>query len=168
MRRLALIIGVVALTLPGVAGALRAGPGDGTLAVDNAKGSIQLRVKGGIIGRFDQGGTIDVYDPIAGDGAAPVIKGCEFKEQVGPRHWECSSSQAEVRFRLIGGLYKVTIEANGIDLSIVGRGSAVLDGSGFDDQTGRYSVNGGSYQPFPHISTKLSVSTPAQATVGSK
>jgi hypothetical protein len=168
MRRLALIIGVLALTLPAAAGALKAGPGDGTLVVDNAQGSIQLRVRGGIIGRFDQGGTVEVYDPVAGDGAAPVIKGCEFKDQIGPRRWECSSSQAEVRFRLIGGYFRVTIEANGVDLSVAGRGTATLDGSGFDDQPGRYSLNGGTYQPFPHAAAKLVVGTPSAGTLGWK
>jgi hypothetical protein len=168
MRRLVVIAGVLALALPGVAGALKSGPGDGTLVVDNAKGSIQLRVRGGIIGRFDQGGTLDVYDPIAGDGAPPVIKGCEVKDTLGPRHWVCQSAFSEVRFRLIGGLFRVTIEANGIDLSVVGRGTAVLDGSGFDDQGGRFALNGGPYQSFPRSSKPVVVGTPMPATVGSK
>jgi hypothetical protein len=166
MRRLALIIGVLALTLPPVAGALMRGPGDGTLVVDNAQGTIVLRVRGGIIGRFDQG-TIDVTDVVDGDGPPPVIRRCEAKDLIGPRRTLCSS-ETEVRFRLLGGLYRVRIEAIGLDLSVVGRGTAVLDGSLYTDQTGRYALNGGNYQSFPHTRTQLSLGTPLPATLGSK
>ncbi len=163
MRRLALAIGVLALALPAVAGALRAGPGDGTLAVDNARGTVVLRVRGGIIGQFDQGGTIEVYDPVLGDGAAPVLRGClEAKNgKLDANHWECSSSGADVRFRLIGGWYRVTISAQGIDLSVAGRGTAVLDGSDYaDDQSGKYALNGGSYKAFPAVRTQVFVGAP--------
>jgi hypothetical protein len=167
MRRLVFItIAVLALALPAVAGALKRGPGDGTLVVDNAQGTVVLRVKGGIIGRFDAG-TIDVIDVVGGDGPAPVLRRCEDKEIISPRRQLCSSS-TEVRFRLIGGLYRVRIDAIGIDLSVVGRGSVALDGSGFADQSGRYSVNGASYQAFPHARTNFLLATPAVATLGSK
>jgi hypothetical protein len=169
MRRLALIIGVLALTLPAAAGALKSGPGDGTLAVSNAQGSVALRARGGIIGQFDQGGSIEVYDPILGDSAPPVLKGCdEPRPKIDAKHWECSSTGAQVRFRLIGGLYRVRIDALGIDLSVAGRGVAILDGSEFSEQTGNYALNGGPYKPFPNARTQVVIGTALPATVGSK
>lgn len=163
MRRLLLVIGVVALALPAAAGALMGGPGDGTLVVDNANGVVNLFVRGGIIGRFDQG-TIVVTDPIEGDGPAPVVRGCDQKVKLGPKRTECSG-QGEVRFRLIGGLYRVHIESIGIDLSVVGKGGGLLDGSGFADQSGRYSLNGGPYQAMPHVPTRFTLGLPQPATL---
>ena len=165
MRRLAVILGVLALALPAAAGALLGGSGDGTLVVDNANSVVQLRVRGGIIGHFDQG-TIEVVDPIEGDGPGPVVKQCHDIAP-GPKRIRCTSS--DVRFRLIGGLFRVRIEAVGIDLSVVGRGAAVLDASTFGDpQTGRYALNGGPYQPIPRVSTVFTLGAPLTATLGSK
>jgi hypothetical protein len=167
MRRLVLIIGVLALTLPAVAGALSRGPGDrGTLVVDNAQGVVELRVRGGIIGRFDSG-TIEVTDFDGNVGPAPVLNGCQDLLRLGPRRTECGSLN-EVRFKLIGGFYRVRITGIGMDVSVNGRGSVLLDGTGYMDQSGRYSFNGGSYRSFPHVPTKLFLGTPAPATLGSK
>ena len=125
MRRLALIIGALALTVPPIAAAFTRGPGDGTLVVSNANGVVQLRVTGGIIGRFDGPGSIEVLDPVGNDGPAPVVRPCQDVAP-GPKRFSCSS-ETEVRFRLIGGAFRVRIEAIGLDLSVVGHGTAVLD-----------------------------------------
>jgi hypothetical protein len=168
MRRLALTLGVLALLLPAAAGAVKRGPGDGTLVVDNANGLIILNVKGGIIGRVDYG-TIVVGDPVEGDGQAPVVKGWQERVRLpGPNRWQYTCEQCEIRFRLIGGLYRVRIDAIGIDLSIVGKGTAVLDGTGYADQSGRYSLNGAGYQSFPHTRTQFTLGSPQPATLGSK
>ena len=166
MHRLVVLIGLfVVLALPAGAGALQRGPGDGTLVVDNSQGSILLRVRGGIIGRFDSG-SIDVTTVVEGDGPAPVVKNCG---DVAPaRKRIVCASETEVRFRLIGGLYRVKIDAIGVDLSVVGRGSAILDGSLFTDQVGRYALNGGPYQSFPHARTQLFLGWTPLATLGSK
>ena len=63
----------------------------------------------------------------------------------------------DIRFRLIGGAYRVTVQGFGMDISAVGRGSATLDGSGFSDQPGRYQINGGPWQPMPDGSTTLTL-----------
>jgi hypothetical protein len=167
MRRfLVLFVGVCMLALPAGAGALKRAPGDGTLVVDNAQGVIVLHTRGGIIGRFDQG-TIEVTDPVEGDGLPPVVRGYQQARQVGPRRIQYSG-EGDVRFRLIGGLYHVRIAAIGVDVSAVGRGSAVLDGSGFADQTGRYSLNGGPLQAMPHVPTHITLGTPSPGPPGQK
>lgn len=167
MHRLLVAIGVLGLALPAAAGALARGPGDGTLVVDNANGVVNLSIRGGIIGRFDQG-TIVVTDPIEGDGPPPVLNGCEFKVRLTPKRTECDSSGSEVRFRLIGGFFRAHIDAIGVDVSVVGRGFAELDGSGYTPQPGRYSLNGGAYRPMPKLATPLTLGSPPLATLGAK
>lgn len=155
MRRLVVLIGVLSLALPAGAGALLRGPGDGSLVVENAQGVVTLTMRGGIIGRFDQG-TLEVFNPIANDGAAPVVRGYQQVRDLGP-HRKQYSGEGDVRFRLIGGAYRVRITAIGLDVSAVGRGSAILDGTGFTDQPGRFSLNGGPFQEMPSTATRFTL-----------
>ena len=153
MRRLVLILLVFGLAVPAAAWAVRELPGDGTVVVDNARGMVTVRARGGIIGRFDSGRLV-VEDPVEGDGR-PFVYGAERIRELGP-HTTLYIGE-DVRFRLIGGAYRVTVYAVGIDVSAVGRGSVVLDGTGFAEQPGRYQINGGSWQPMPDASTSLTL-----------
>jgi hypothetical protein len=154
MRRFLPILLVLALALPAAAWALKALPGDGSLVVDNARGVVIVRAKGGIIGRFDSGRLI-VEDPIEGDGSGPIVYGADRIRELGPKSTLYIGE--DVRFRLIGGLYRVQIQAIGVDVSAVGRGTVVLDGSGFTEQPGRFSINGGSFQPMPNAATRYTL-----------
>ena len=55
---------------------------------------------------------------------------------------------------MIGGLFRVQVNATGIDVSAVGRGhrrsSTAL---GFTDFPGRYSIDGGPFHPVPGRAT---------------
>ena len=153
MRRLVVLIGVLTLALPAGAGAIQRGPGDGSLVVENAQGVVTLAVRGGIIGRFDQG-TIEIFDPVVGDGSGPIVRGYQKVRELGPRRTQYSG-EGDVRFRLIGGSYRVTISAIGLDVSAVGKGAAVLDGTGFADQPGRYSLNGDAFKALPGVATRF-------------
>ena len=53
-----------------------------------------------------------------------------------------------MRFRLIGGAFKVTVIGRGVNLSVVGRGRVTLKGEGTLDD-GSYSVNGADYLLVP-------------------
>ena len=55
-----------------------------------------------------------------------------------------------------------------MDVSAVGRGTVVLDGTGFTDLPGRFSINGGPFQPMPGTPTTLSrsASRRPRATIG--
>src|ERR671930_651498 len=97
MRRLLVLILLVVLGLPAAAVAFLDSSGDGTLVVDNAKGVVFLNLRGGVIGRFDQG-TIDVTDPVEGDGPAPVVRDYQQIRRLGPRRFLYSGEN--VRFRL--------------------------------------------------------------------
>jgi hypothetical protein len=144
MRRMLLILLAVSLAVPATALAMRTLPGDGTLVVDNGRGLVVVKARGGIIGRFDSG-VLTVEDPIEG-GKGPIVWGAErIRDLMGRTQY----SGDDIRFRLIGGAYRVRIQAVGIDVSAVGRGSVVLDATGFTDFPGRFQINGGPFQPLP-------------------
>jgi hypothetical protein len=146
MRRLVLIVLAIGLGLPAGASAVQELPGDGSLVVDNARGLVTVRARGGIIGRFDSGRLV-IEDPIEGDGSGPIVYGADRIRDLGPKTTLYIGE--DVRFRLIGGAYRVSINAYGMDLSAVGRGTALLDGSGFTEQPGRFQINGGTSQEKP-------------------
>jgi hypothetical protein len=158
MRRLLLTMLAIGLGLPAGASAVQELPGDGSLVVDNARGLVTLRARGGIIGRFDSGRLVmeDLYD---GDGSGPIVYGADRVRELGPRMTLYIGE--DIRFRLIGGAYRVSVNAYGMDISAVGRGTAVLDGSGFAEQPGRFQVNGGSWQPMPDDATRYTLGSPS-------
>ena len=65
----------------------------------------------------------------------PIVYGAERIRDLGNGTARCTCGE-DVRFRMIGGLYRVTIQAVGIDVSAVGRGTVVLDATGFTDLPG--------------------------------
>ncbi len=154
MRRLVLMLLASCLLIPAGAVAVQQLPGDGTLAVDNARGLVTVRARGGIIGRFDSG-RITIDDPIEGDGSLPRVYGADRIIELSPTTKLYKGE--DVRFRLIGGTYRVTIQGWGMDISAVGRGTVLLDGSGFSEQPGRFSINGDDYQAMPDTPTKYTL-----------
>ena len=154
MRRLLLILLVIGLAAPAGALALKELPGDGSLVVDNARGLVTIRARGGLIGRYDSGRMV-IDDPFEGDGSGPIVYGADRIRELGPRTTLYIGE--DVRFRLIGGAYRVTVNATGMDISAVGRGSVTLDGSGFAEQPGRFQINGGSWQSMPDDATRLTL-----------
>jgi hypothetical protein len=161
MRRLLLIVLAIGLGLPAGASAVQDLPGDGSLVVDNARGLVTVRARGGIIGRFDSGRLVmeDLYD---GDGSGPIVYGADRVRELGPRTTLYIGE--DIRFRLIGGAYRVSVNAYGMDISVVGRGTAMLDGSGFAEQPGRFQVNGGAWQPMPDDATRYTLGVSSQQT----
>jgi hypothetical protein len=161
MRRLVLIVLAIGLGLPAGASAVQELPGDGSLVVDNARGLVTVRARGGIIGRFDSGRLV-IEDPIEGDGSGPIVYGADRVRDLGPKTTLYIGE--DIRFRLIGGAYRVSINAYGMDLSAVGRGTALLDGSGFTEQPGRFQINGGTWQPMPDDATRYTLGPPSAAS----
>ena len=62
-----------------------------------------------------------------------------------------------MRFRLIGGVYRVKISGSGSTSASSAAGTVTLDGSGFSDQPGRFSVNGGPFQAMPASQAKYTL-----------
>jgi hypothetical protein len=145
MRRLLTFALLAALALPAVSAARSQSANDGTLSVRDARGTITISGRGGVIGSFAQG-RVTISDPVDGDGTGPIVTGDEWSKDrdVTTTTW----GGAKVRFRIIGGSFRIVVKGRGINLSLVGKGNVALDGAGSGDD-GSYSVNGGEYLPLP-------------------
>lgn len=146
MRRLlTFAVLALALALPaGVAAQTRSST-DGTLSVKDARGVITIQGRGAVIGSFNKG-QVMINDPVDGDGTGPIVTGDDWsKERTGTATvWGGS----KVRFRIIGGTFRIVVRGRGINLSFVGKGNVILNGAGTDDD-GTYAVNGGDYDGIP-------------------
>jgi hypothetical protein len=156
MRRFVLILLALALVVPATALAVRSLPGDGTLVVDNGRGVVVVRARGGIIGRFDSGSI--VFDLSDTPNRQPVVWGAERIQSLGGDRVRYTGE--DIRFRFIGIPYAVRVQAVGIDVSAVGRGMVILDASGFSDFPGRYSLNGSPFASLPNKPTTFQLGTP--------
>ncbi len=153
MRRLSAILAVLAFAIPATAIAAVSAPGDGTLSVRDGKGTFAITARGGVIGSFAHGKVI-ITDPDPNDGTGPKVSGSEW-------HRERSDitdvyGGTDVRFRLIGGTFRIKVIGTGVNLSVVGKGSVSLNGEGTPDD-GTYSVDGGDYVAVPDFLTTFSL-----------
>jgi len=145
MRRLLTFAMLVALALPAASAARTQGANDGTVSVRDARGTITISGRGGVIGSFARG-SVTIADPIEGDGTGPVVTGDEWS-----RDRDATTTTwggTKVRFRIIGGSFRIVVRGRGINLSLVGTGKVTLSGAGTADD-GSYSVNGGDYISVP-------------------
>jgi hypothetical protein len=157
MRRVLFACALFALALPATGPAARSAEGDGTLVVRNASGIVNIAAKGSVIGSCDHC-TIWIDDPESGDGSGPIVTGFEGKRD---DLTETKSRWAgtDIRFRLIGGFARTRVRGSGIDLYVVGRGSATV--RAWLTNTGTYAVDGGERRPLPFdpLSFQLGVKT---------
>jgi len=145
------LLGVLAVlaTAAVAAGAKPSAPNDGALSVKNAEGRVVMIGRGVLIGRFDKG-QVTIKDPNPNDGSKPIVTGADSTASFGERTTRYYGTN--VRFRIIGGAFSVTVLGQDIDLSAVGRGMVTLSPLGAkssDNGDGIYAVNGGAPQPFP-------------------
>ena len=132
----ALATGLVA----GFAGA--AEPATGTLSVVDGKGAVMLDLRGSVLGRL-AAGTLRVTDQTPNDRFGALVVGRKVTpERIGPRTVVYRGQG--LRFRMLGGAYRVSVRGTGIDVSAVGRGVVVLDGDPrfAGDDVGSYSLDG--------------------------
>ena len=127
---------------------------DGCLVVTAGRGIVSVNAKGFLLGRFDQG-QIDIEDPLETDGYVRVT-GFDKKRSLTETKTRYIGSL--VRFRA-SGLFKVRIEALGMDFSLAGKGTATVSSDGFVD-AGHYSIDSQSFcetrfQQMPDIPRKL-------------
>lgn len=137
MRKTFLFLALLALIVP-VAAVAAASGGEGTLSVEDGRGKVNLQARGGVFGRLDRG-TLTVYDTTPGDANFPVVTGADqpevFVSENGVRY-----RGSGIRFRVIGGGFKLLIQGRGIDLSVVGKGSGFIEGDTLEP--GFYSLDG--------------------------
>jgi hypothetical protein len=158
MRRFLTFAVLVALAVPATSAARARGPNDGTLSVRDARGTIVIAARGGVIGSFAQG-SIRIVDPVEGDGSGPIVSGDEFRREIDDKTDLFRGTK--VRFRIIGGAFRIVIKGRGINLSFVGKGNVTLNGAG-TGADGAYSINGDEYSPIPDFPLvfPLSVTSP--------
>lgn len=153
MRRIFAIAAFVLLGVPAAANAVGGGAGDGTLAVSGASGSVGIASRGALIGQLDRGRVIFIDDPDAKDSNAPVVWGYETKRDISDS--KALYSGTDIRFRIIGGFFRVKVIGTGMDLSVVGRGSVTLGPAVGLLTLGTYSLNDGFLLPFPDEITSV-------------
>jgi hypothetical protein len=149
MRRLLTFALLAALVVPAAATAHARSLNDGTLSVKDGRGVITIQGRGAVIGSFAKG-VVTINDPIDGDGTGPIVSGDEWSKERNDTTTTWGGNR--VRFRNIGGSFKVVVRGRGINLSFVGKATVTLSGAGTDDD-GSYAVNGGDYSPIPDFSS---------------
>ena len=137
MRKTFLLLALLALSLP-VTGVASLSAGDGTLSVEDGKGKVTIQARGGVIGRLDRG-TVTIYDLTPEDTNLPAVFGDDQPVVLlGENGIKYTGSG--MRFRVIGGRYRIVIQGRGIDLSVVGKGFGSIKGD--PGQFGVYSLDG--------------------------
>ena len=128
--------------LAGAVGAQQ--PEVGHLNVDRGRGILVLEVRGSVLGRLTNG-SITVTDRTPADAYEASINGRRIavERRLGPFKWYVRGQG--LRFRMVGGGYRIVIRGSGIALSAVGRGSVLLDGEPrfLLDDMGVYSLEEG-------------------------
>lgn len=176
MRRLLVLCLLLALAAPTAAWALRRAPGDGTLAVRNGVGKLELNLRSGaVIGKLEHRGQLTVVVPATADVTAKetcdklavwgadreppaiekVVAGgvvivCRFTE------FADRGTPEAIRFRLIvEERMGVMITGSGFSLSAVARGGGYIQGFGGAD--GTYSKNGEPFESLPDEGERFAI-----------
>ena len=140
MRKSFLILLACALALPAAASAALLRTADaGALSVEDGRGKVVIYARGGVIGRFDTG-SVTITDLSPDDPFSPTV----FGDELPPRTLVTGGVQyrgTNVRFRLVGGRYRITVQGAGIALSAVGNGWVQLEGDG-SRSPGWFSLDG--------------------------
>lgn len=162
MRKPFALLALLALALPVTAVGAQRG-GEGTLAVEDGRGRVSLQARGGFIGRLDRG-SVTIFDLTPDDANVPVVSGDDrpvrFVGELGVQY-----AGAGLRFRLIGGGFRIVVSGRGIDLSVVGKGNGWIVGD--PAGPGLYSLDGSdcrktptSCSPLPELPTRIQLGTP--------
>jgi len=125
-----------------VGSAVAALPSAGELSVERGKGLVVLDVRGSVLGLLERG-TLRVTDTTPRDRFSALVTGRRVtQERIGPRTVVYRGQG--LRFRMVGGGYRIVARGTGISLSAVGRGFVVLDGDRRlpTDDVGLYSLDG--------------------------
>jgi hypothetical protein len=153
MRRVRLVLlALLALGAAGIATSATAADDDGTLSVQGAVGLVQVKASGAVVGRITTWGRLKITDPDPGDGSGLQISKCPDKQDLSantldPNDRAIVCTGADIRFRLVGGAFRLTINGSGVNLSVVGKGHVTLAGTvtpvgtGDGYTIGTYSVN---------------------------
>lgn len=129
------------------------------MSVRDGRATIQLRMKGTIIGRLGTG-RVAVTDSV--DGATIVVRGFDDRDFVGRT---TVYKGTNIRFRVADDKrFAVKLYGKGLNFSAVGRGDGWMDGWGdpnggvfFD---GSYSLNGVDFPSLPNERMRFDLAAP--------
>ncbi|TML59443.1 MAG: hypothetical protein E6G22_13035 [Actinobacteria bacterium] len=144
MRTLLVVLASAALAVPALAWATSRAADDGTLSVKNADGVVFVSARGTIIGACDKC-RVSIVDPSPDDGAPPVVTGYDGHKDLSDTHDLYLGTN--IRFRLVGGIFRIKVSGNGIDLGVVAKGWGRIQA--YDSNTGTFSVNGAAPRLLP-------------------
>jgi hypothetical protein len=143
MRTLVLLACSLLVAAVLAAGARADDPENGTLSVARGKGLVVLELRGNILGRLGNG-ALTVTDLTPRDKYTATVVARKMKEIrfLGPRTTRYRGQG--IRFRMLGGSYRVAVRGSGIALSAVGRGFVTLDADRLTvlEDAGVYSLDG--------------------------
>ena len=143
MRKLVVLLcAFCALAVAG-GGAWAGEPTAGTLSVDRGRGVVMIEFRGSALGKLGTG-TLRVTDLSPNDRYTALVVGRKLtQERVGPKTVVYRGQG--LRFRMLGGGYRMVARGSGITLSAVGRGVFLLDGDPrfIGDDVGVYSSTPG-------------------------
>jgi hypothetical protein len=142
MRALTLFVCAIAAAVALVATASSGAATAGELSLEGGRGTATIEIRGAILGRLT-GGTLRVTDLTPRDRFEPAVTGRKLtSERLGPRTTQYRGQG--LRFRMIGGSYRIVVRGWGMSVSAVGRGAVVLDGEPrtLGEDVGVYSLDG--------------------------
>jgi len=155
MRRFLVPLLLATVLVPAAALAAPGAPSDGTVSVKNGNGKIAIVARGSFIGYCDTC-SIWVNDPDPTDGEGPLITNSEVSLNLTDTKTFYRGSQ--MRFRMVGGFWRVIVKGTGIDLSGIGHGQVVLDGAG-GSTDGTYQFDGDVYRSMPDFELRFTLGT---------
>jgi hypothetical protein len=130
---------------------------------------VYLNFNGSAVGRVHDG-SIRVNDLVAADGLGFEFSNCDVvRDQSDTTISKNDTIKVcrgdNIRFRAIGGNYKIAISGAGINLSAVGHGTTSLNGAGDEPNVfgpdGTYSLNDGPYKSLPNLLTSFTLAAPS-------
>ncbi|HUG64426.1 MAG TPA: hypothetical protein VMK83_04345 [Gaiellaceae bacterium] len=157
MRNLVLALCALAMLVGSASVAGAAEPNVGTLSVERAKGVVMVDLRGSLLGRLGNG-SLRVTDHTPNDRYSALVVGRRVtQERLGPR--TVLYRGLGLRFRMLGGGYRVVMRGSGISVSAVGRGTVMLvaEPRVAGDDAGVYSLDGVDCSLDPDLCTPLPV-----------
>jgi hypothetical protein len=135
--------------------AAAADPDVGVLSVEQGKGVVMLDIRGSVLGRLASG-SLRVTDLTPRDRYNGLVVGRKLTpERVAPKVMLYRGQG--LRFRMVGGGYRIVVRGAGIDLSAVGRGAVSLQGERKlpGEDAGVYALDGVDCELEPERCTPL-------------
>lgn len=143
MRALVFFVCAIATTVAFAGVSAAQAPGTGVLSVEHGRGHVLVELRGSLLGRLS-GGTVRVTDLTPRDRFEPIVAGRKVTStRLGPR--TVLYRGQGLRFRMVGGRYRIAVRGWDVSVSAVGRGWVLLDGDPrvpFED-VGVYSLDEG-------------------------